>query len=199
MKFTLFSVDTNNDFRKTKNLIKFLSDDEISVFHFTEIDDHLTHVVFNLKDEYLFGTKLSGNHMNMPVNQYINAFYDDISNLVFLELINEKYIDVILKFLEKEEIKISSYQLTNKVIISVLEKLNGFIKKIELYNDDEEEFVYESVKREFILDQIKGENLIISYLLMLCDSNFISLTSTGVVSVNNNDINTLTKFVGAFS
>lgn len=199
MKFTLFSVDTNNDFRKTKNLIKFLSNDEISVFHFTEIDDHLTHVVFNLKDEYLFGTKLSGNHMNMPVNQYINAFYDDISNLVFLELINEKYIDVILKFLEKEEIKISSYQLTNKVIISVLEKLNGFIKKIELYDECEEEFVYESVKRDFILDQIKDENLIISYLLMLSDSNFISLTSTGVVSVNNNDINTLTKFVGAFS
>ncbi|MDQ0169165.1 hypothetical protein [Paenibacillus tundrae] len=199
MKFTLFSVDTNNDFRKTKNLIKFLSDDDISIFHFAEIDDHLTHVVFNLKDEYLFGTKISGHHMNMPVSQYINAFYDDKSNLVFLEFINDKYIDVIQKFLEQEEIKIISYQLTNEVIISVLEKLNGFIKNIELYDNDREEVVYESVKREIILNQIKNENLIISYLLMLSDSNFISLSRTGVVSINNNDIKTLTKFVGAFS
>ncbi|WP_270619775.1 hypothetical protein [Paenibacillus macerans] len=198
MKFTLFSVDAGSDFTKTKHLIKFLSDDELSIFHYVDFNEYLTHVVFHLKDEYLFGTKKSGNQVHMPVNQYINAFFDKRSNLVFLELINEKYCDEVLKFLGVEGIKLHKYTITNNLIIGVLEKLKGFVKSVDVTDENDEEVSYESVKKE-TLQEIIDKECQINHILMLCGSYFVSMTNTGIVSINNNDLDTLTELVGAFT
>ncbi|MNI85475.1 hypothetical protein D3C73_1424740 [compost metagenome] len=80
----------------------------------------------------------------------------------------------------------------------MLEKLKGFVKSVDITDENEEELSYESVKKETLLEII-GEKKLITHILMLCGSYFVSITNTGIVSINNNDLNNLSELVGAFS
>lgn len=197
MKFTLYSVGNTKIFKNIQKMIKFMSNEELSVFHYNEINVGLIHVVFNIKDEYLFGTKKSGNQINMPINQYINTFYDTSSKLLFVEHINEKYCDEVRIFLENQKIKVEKFYINNKVMLETTSTLKGFIKKAEFEDVNQESIYYESIN-EIKLRDIVNEGNIITYLLILVDDIFISLTTKGIVSVSNNDLSYLSEFVKVF-
>ncbi|WP_190932557.1 hypothetical protein [Paenibacillus polymyxa] len=198
MKFTLFSVKNKSSFKNVKNLIKLFSDVDISIFHFNEISEDMVHVVFNIKDEYIFGTKISGNQLNMPMNQYINSFYDSTSGLLFIEYVNERYCDEVSQYLKENNVDLQRYQLTNEIMLKTLTLYNGFIKKVELTDSSGEVFLFEVLSIDVLLDKISDEKTKILSLLMLSNKNFISLTEAGIVSINNNDLDYLTNFVRLF-
>lgn len=200
MKFTIFVIEGNSDFHVLKNMNDSFSNDELTLFHFNDFNQKISHAVFNVKDEYLFGTKLSGNQINVPMNQYINTFYNKNLRLLFIEHINEKYSEEIAKYLKRNMIKNRNVNFDNQSILNITSHYSGFIKKVDLDNDFEDDhIVYESKSVDSLrLELESNTRLTITYLLMLVKDHFVSLSSKGQLSVNNSSLKFLTEFIEDF-
>ncbi|WP_339245703.1 hypothetical protein NST58_01045 [Paenibacillus sp. FSL R10-2796] len=200
MKFTIFVIEGKSDFHVLKSMNDTFSNDELTLFHFNDLNQKIAHAVFNIKDEYLFGTKLSGNHINVPMNQYINTFYNKSLRLLFIENINEKYSEEIAKYLRLNSIQNRTVNFNNQSILNITSHYGGFIKKVDLDDElDEDHITYESKSVDSLrLELESNNNLTINYLLMLVKDHFISLSSKGQLSVNNSTLKFLTEFIEEF-
>lgn len=197
MKFTVYLVDKKSKMDRLKNNSVFMSKDLVSVFHFNLINTGLSHIVFNINDEYMVGTKISGNQLNYPIKQYINSFYHHKSGVFYLENVNEEYNEEILRFLDSENIALKRLEFHTNFILKFLNTFTGHIKKIEFEDKNEESFSFETISQNNLMQHL-SENKKIIYISFLSGDYFISLYRSGLLSVNESDINYLIKFIEDF-
>lgn len=197
MKFSVYKVTSENNFEEIRSHTSILSDNVISVFHYNELNSSIIHVVFNIKDEYHFGSKIGGNQINVPTSQYINSFYNKENNLLFVENTTEKYCDEISNYLFLLNFDNVKHKFINEAFIRALEVYCGSIKKVELVNEYDETENFEVLKSDELIRKLE-ENLNISYLLMLSKDTYISMNDYGTLSINSQDIEQLIKYVGEF-
>lgn len=196
MNFKIFTTKDNKKIKKTfKRTNNFLSKDkEMSIFHSNNFTNCLTHVVFHVPDEYSISSKIGKNSVNMPFSQYVNCFIFKEYGYFLIENITNEYTEEIVNFIYKElKIKLFEVNLTNDIITKVIFKLDGFIKKLD-YTDDEEDFIeLESIK--FDKYNVIQQNYKLDYVLINVDKRFISFNPlAGIVSVDNSDADYLIKF-----
>lgn len=195
MNFTLFEVDNPKRLKKLSvNKVNFFKKQEdIELFHFNEIKDDMFHIVYHIKDEYQVGTKRVGNKMNLPFTQFVNCFFFLENNYFLLEEVLEEYQnDLTAHVQEKANVKIERKALENEHFLSVYSSLAGYIKKLEYKNKDEDDFYLDSVSEEKFKTIIN--EYIVDRLTLSVESQFVSIYSSGKVSVDNSDENYLINF-----
>jgi len=197
MKFSTFKIDKKSEINKAKKSVQIMSKDDTSIFHFNNINEDIIHIVFNLRDEYVWGTKIVGNQMNMPMSQYINTFVQKKTNLMFVEYINDKYSEEIAKYLMEIDIVTERMSFSSETICKILDNYDGYIKQLEMIDPDGEDWSYEAVNTDLLKSKMKIKHTI-SYLLMLSNNLFISIAKKGMISINTSDINTLINFIEDF-
>lgn len=202
MNFSLYKVENTNTknslFNITKQKRSFFKRDQkdVEIFHSNDLNENMVHIVFHIPDEYHFGTKRKGHEVNVPFSQYINAFLFFNSSYFLLELVNEKYNDEIVKYInQKTKMNPKSSNLDKNKFEKIVSNLNGFIKEVVFNTPDEEEEIVNSIKAEKFYD-INRENRVYSVLLSV-ENEFVSLKENGTISVSNSDDEYLIKFTEA--
>jgi hypothetical protein len=198
MRFRILEIDDSKKLLKLSKIKKsfFAKKEDLSLFHFYEIKNNMYHVIFQIADEYLLGTKRSGNYLNVPFSQYINCFFFTNARLILIEDTEEAYIEDIKKFLKEKTNAIANYYEINKNSFEKLVRyLNGFIKKIEYHDKDGDDHEVEFVPIEKFLEI--NLNFTIDYISLNVDQQFISIYRNGKISVDNSDEEYLIKFAGA--
>jgi hypothetical protein len=198
MRFRILEIDDSKKLLKLSKIKKsfFAKKEDLSLFHFYEIKNNMYHVIFQIADEYLLGTKRSGNYLNVPFSQYINCFFFTNARLILIEDTEEAYIEDIKKFLKEKTNAIANYYEINKNSFEKLVRyLNGFIKKIEYHDKDGDDYEAEFVPIEKFLEI--NLNFTIDYISLNVDQQFISIYRNGKISVDNSDEEYLIKFAGA--
>ncbi|MGD7052134.1 hypothetical protein [Sutcliffiella horikoshii] len=199
MKFTLYKLNSKNyPFKQSalKKTFKLFSknDDEISLFNSTYINDGHYHVVFHLSDEHVSSTKKGGIALTVPFSQYINAFV--IEDTFFLESNNKNYTRLIKNYVEKEyDIKLEQFIFNNDYIISLLSLTNGYVKKIETSDINEESETFHGLTIEEIEGISKTKE--ITFINFLFGNVFISVNNeTKSISINTKDEEELLTILG---
>jgi hypothetical protein len=204
MKFLIYliknvKVDKSgaHNFNKIKKRTTIFSNDEVSIFHYNQLNNEIVHTVFNIKDEYQVGTKLSGNQLNFPVTHYINTFFHVNSQRLFIENVNEKYCEEITKYLTTNmDFIIEAVMFDSDYILSVVKQFDAKIKKVELKDKlgEEDYFFEENLSYSFLKEKIM-QNYSIDYISMLIENNFVSIKQSGAISVNCSELEYITKFI----
>ncbi len=196
MRFKIFKTKNAIHFKELSNIKRsFVSEnEELSLFHYFEVEKDLFHVVMHINDEYLLGTKKSGNYMNVPFSQYINCFFLKNSKYFFIEDVGDAYIkDLIAYFTDKTGVTFESFIMTNHQIEKLISQFDAVIKKVEYQDEYEEYFDYENPSHDEFISY--NNELQIDYISILCDSNFISIYKESKVSVDNSDQEYIINFV----
>lgn len=197
MNFNLYKTNDINKLIKLSNKKSklFLKKDDVDLFHVNKLNKDQTHVVFYISDEYRFGTKKSGDRINVPFDQYVNLFIFSNSPFLLIESINEKYSDLIIKYIEaKTHCEINKSILNNTEILNIKNKLNGFIKEFE-YSGPDESFIENNLSNEKF-NSIMETNITVDFLLLNVEEKLLSITANNKISVNNSDEDYLIKFTG---
>lgn len=196
MRFKILKVNKSEKLLKLSKIKRsFLSKNEdLSLFHYFEVEKKLFHVVMHTNDEYLVGTKKNGNYMNVPFSQYINCFFLTTSEYFFVEDVGDAYINDITQYISKNTgAKFDSAILNNNQIESLVSFFSGSIKKVEYQDEDGEYVDYENISHSNFL--FYNSQLDIDYINTLVDSHFVSIYKSGKISVDNNDENYIINFV----
>src|SRR5690625_2782259 len=95
MKFSLLEVEQPKKLNLlSKNRINFfVKKEDVSLFHFNELDNNFIHVVFNISDEYQVGTKKLGSQINYSYSSLINFFYIPNNRYVLFVYIIINYLN----------------------------------------------------------------------------------------------------------
>lgn len=197
MNFNLFQTNNIKKLTKlAKEKPKFLSKkDEVDLFHVNKLNEKQLHLVFYISDEYQFGTKKSGERLNVPFNQYVNTFIFFDSHYFLIESINDKYTELISNYIELQtSSKIIKSKLNNGEISKIASRLEGFIKELE-YSDGEEDYTVESMPSEKLINLLSLD-VNIDFLLLNVEDKLISISNYNKISVNNSDEDYLIKFTG---
>jgi len=195
MRFRIFDVDDQIKLKKLSKVKKsfFSKKEDLSLFHFYEVKKSMFHAVFHITDEYLVGTKKSGNYLNVPFSQYINCFFFSDTKLMLIEEMEDAYLKDITNYLNKKTGSIiNNYTLTKESLKSLVLKFNGLIKKIEYQDDFGDDYESEFMTYEQFLE-INGKYTI-EYISLNVGEQFISLYKNGRVSVDTSDEEFLLKF-----
>lgn len=197
MNFSLLKVDNPNKLKSlSKNKINFFKKvevEDVSLFHFNKIDNDFYHAVFNISDEYQVSTKKLGSQHNYMYSSLINFFFVKNSKYTFLEFINSEYEkEVLLEIKNRAKVEINKYELNNEDILSILNKLNGDIKKLKYITRDEEYKDLDFVSKNdfFKISQFE----VIEEVTILLENQFITITNRGKISVDNSNEEFLIKF-----
>lgn len=195
MIFKIIKVDDQLQLGKLGKLKKSffsLKKDDISLFHYQQVKENMYHVVFHSNDEYLLGTKKIGNQTSVPFSQYINFFFFSNSSYCLIENTDQVYFDEIKNYiLQKTKSKVQEYSLEKEDFHNIVNRLGGFIKKME-YSDGEEDF-----ERNFTsIDEFNkiNDEYSIDYISLNNEEYFISIYKSGKVSVGNSDEEYLIDF-----
>ncbi|WP_454844391.1 hypothetical protein [Priestia megaterium] len=195
MIFKIIKVDDQLQLGKLGKLKKSffsLKKDDISLFHYQQVKENMYHVVFHSNDEYLLGTKKIGNQTSVPFSQYINFFFFSNSSYCLIESTDQVYFDEIKNYiLQKTKSKVQEYSLEKEDFHNIVNRLGGFIKKME-YSDGEEDF-----ERSFTsIDEFNkiNDEYSIDYISLNNEEYFISIYKSGKVSVGNSDEEYLIDF-----
>ncbi|MEW5552131.1 hypothetical protein ABGT22_19700 [Peribacillus frigoritolerans] len=195
MIFKIVKVDDQSRLKKLGKIKKsFLSKkkDDISLFHYQEVKKDMFHTVFHLNDEYLMGTKKIGNQTSVPFSQYINFFFFNNSGFCLIENTDSVYLNEIKNYISKKaQEEIQEYKLSKDDFGNIVNRLGGFIKKIE-YSDGEDDF-----EKDFAsIDDFNliNKDYLIDYVSLNNNEYFISIYKSGKVSVSNSDEDYLINF-----
>lgn len=176
------------------NLFSRKENESVSIFNITNLDNSTKHIVLNISDEFISGTKNTGNNLVVPFSQYVNSFLVD--DVFFIELVNESYENLIVdNFNKKHNAKLIKNELLSSEFIKITEALGGFIKKVEYINDDEDDFTEEAITLTR-LKQIALNNKL-DFLTFLIEDMYITLKSDCTISINTNDQEQLLEIIGA--
>lgn len=196
MEFSLIKIDKPNRLKKlSSNLSGFLASqkEDISIFHYNELDNGLFHVVLNINDEYEIGTKKLGRQHNYPYSSLINLFFLPKYKYALIEYINENYLNDVLNFIRsktKSELEIST--INNSTITNMYNSLSGKVKKIEYTNTEGELFDKDFVDEKMFFDIVKDNN--IDRVTLSIQDRMLSLTSTGKIVIDNSNEKFLINF-----
>ena len=195
MIFKIIKIDDQSRLKKLEKIKKsFLSKkkDDISLFHFQEVKKDMFHTVFHLNDEYLMGTKKIGNQTSVPFSQYINFFFFKNSRFCLIENTDNVYFNEIKNYIStKTQEQIQEYTLNKNDFGNIVNRLGGFIKKIE-YSNGEDDFEkgftsledFNFINKDYFIDYVSLNN----------NEYFISIYKSGKVSVSNSDEDYLIDF-----
>lgn len=195
MNFTLFKVNNPKRLKKlNESKISFFKKHEgIELFHFNKMDLDMCHLVYQIKDEYQVGTKRVGNQINLPFTQFINCFFFSNNEYLLIEEVLKEYQDDVLKHIQKKvNVMIENKEINNIQFLNIQSKLQGFIKKVEYINEDEEDIYLDSISTEK-LKEISSEN-ILDRLTLSIENQYVSIYRNGRISVDNSDEQFLIKF-----
>lgn len=194
MNFIIYRI---NNVKKLNTLVKHKrtiipKKNEIDLFHLNEIKTDFFHMVFHVADEYHFGTRKIGKQINVPFSQYINCFLSLNNPYFIVESIHEYYTKAIIEFIEqKSNSNINSIEISNKMMLLVGNKLDGYVKNIQYTDLECEEHELDSLH----LNQINLDNLKEIYSILYNVKNkFVSLNKNGTISVNNSEEKYLINF-----
>lgn len=196
MRFKLLKVNNSDKLLKLSKIKRsFLSKKEdMSLFHYFEVEQDLFHIVMHINDEYLLTTKKNGNYMNVPFSHYINCFFLKNSHYFFIEDIGDGYINDITAYLSKKtNAEFDSIEFNNKQIEKLISYFPGFIRKVEYKNQYDDFVDYENIT----MNQFQNYNLEldIDFVTFLVNSNFISIYKNGKISVDNSEEEYVINFV----
>jgi hypothetical protein len=195
MIFKILQIDDQSRLKKLEKIKKsFFSKkkDDISLFHYQEVKKDMFHTIFHLNDEYLLGTKKIGNQTSVPFSQYINFFFFTNSCFCLIEDTDLVYLNEIKSYISnKTQAKVQEYTLSKDNFRNIVNRLGGFIKKIE-YSNGEDDF-----EKDFTsIDEFNviNDNYMIDYVSLNNNEYFISIYKSGKVSVSNSDEDYLMNF-----
>lgn len=194
MNFSLFKIDKPKRLKKldSSKVSFFKQHEDVELFHFNEIELNMFHIVYHLKDEYLVGTKRAGKQINLPFTQFINCFFFLDSNYFLMEEVLKEYQnDVIDHIKKKTGVSIDNQQLTNGQFLAIQTELDGFIKKVE-YKDEENDYYLDSISSQKL--QELSDEYTLDRLTILIEDQFLSIYQSGKISVDNSDEAYLIKF-----
>jgi hypothetical protein len=195
MNFSLLKVENPNKLKSlSKNKINFFKKvEDVSLFHFNTIDNDLFHAVFNISDEYQVSTKKLGSQHNYIYSSLVNFFFLQQTNFAFLEYVNSEYQDEVLSEIRnRTKVHISEYELNNKQITLIIDKLEGNIKKVKYITEDEEFKDLDFISKEKLLSISQSNK--IEEVTILLENQFITITNNGRISVDNSEEEFLVKF-----
>lgn len=196
MRFNILQVNDQNKLKKLGGFKKsfFAKKDDINIFHYYEVENEMFHVVFRINDEHLLGTKKRGNYLNVPFTQYINCFFFLKSKLIVIEQIEEAYVYDIAQFIEEKTGSIiSAFKFEKKHFQKMVNFFDGFIKKIEYYDEHEDD--YEIDFADITQFNEINANYNIDYISLNVETQFISLYKSGRISVDNTSEEYLIKLI----
>ncbi|MBX7001871.1 hypothetical protein P9384_02435 [Bacillus pumilus] len=195
MNFSILKVNHSLKLKTLgKNNINFFNKkDDISLFHFNQLDKNMFHVVFNINDIFQTGTKRTGNQHNFTYSSLVNCFFFLDNDYLLIENVTTEYVEDVISHIEqKTKTKIHKVKLSNDQFCSIKNVLDGSIKKLAYVNMDEDDIEHEFVNNdEFlkIIESYKVENMTI-----LAESEYVSIYRMGKISVNNSDDQYLIRF-----
>lgn len=196
MNFILLKVDNPKKLKSlSKNKINFFrKDEDVSIFHYNQMDNGLFHVVFNISDEYVVSTKKLGHQHNFTYSSLSNYFFKLETNYTILEYINNEYLDEVLNEIRKKTKSIISIvEINNGHFLDIYDNLKGKIKKLAYTNQDEEFVELENINQG-TLQKISEENLIDS-ITFFFDNQYVSIKANGKISVDNSNQEYLVGFI----
>lgn len=196
MNFSILKVDKPNKLTSlSRSKINFLNKEEdISLFHFNKFDDDLYHVVFNILDEYQVSTRKLGQQHNHAYSSLVNLFFLADSHYVLIEYINKNFQEeVINELMRRTKVIIESPKLNNELLAILYYDFNGVIKKLN-YTSKDEELLSVDYVNEKDFTEIVSENTVDDFTLLV-ENQFIKVSRTGRISVNNSNENYLVNFV----
>lgn len=196
MNFILLKVDNPKKLKSlSKNKINFFrKDEEISIFHYNQMDNGLFHVVFNISDEYVVSTKKLGHQHNFTYSSLSNYFFDLDTNYTVLEYINNEYLDEILNEIKKKtKSLISIVEIKNDQLLEIYGEFKGKIKKLEYTNQDEELIELDNISQDTL--QKISENNSLDSITFLFDNQFVTIKANGKISVDNSNQDYLVGFI----
>jgi len=195
LNFTLFKVDKPKRLKKldSNKASFFKRHEDVELFHFNEIELNMFHIVYHLKDEYLVGTKRVGNQMHLPFTQFVNCFFFLDSNYFLIEEVLKEYqSDVTNHIQKKTNVTIERQILENDKLLEIQTNLNGFIKKVEYKDEDDDDYYLDAVSSEKLREL--ADDYTLDRLTMLIENQFLSVYHNGKISVDNSSENYLIKF-----
>ncbi|GGN55048.1 hypothetical protein [Oceanobacillus indicireducens] len=199
MNFTLHKLKAES-FPKQKGIIKkswqlfSKKEEDVSLFNWNEIEKNKFHIVFHISDEYISRTKKGGNEKVLPFSQYINAFL--IEDNFFIETNNKNYLSLIINFLKTEhKLDPISMEIDNELLLEIIKQTNGFLKKFEYVNDEDNDFFEENLKYETLIKILNTPGNEFEFVNFLYKNTFISIYRNGKISINSNDEDELLQII----
>lgn len=201
MNFDIYKAPNGLDIKKiTKKTssfwIKRNHNSEIELFHLNKISKEMVHCVFFISDEYQIGAKKSGSQISIPFNQYVNTFIFPEKGFIFVEFINNPYIElVIAEYRKIFKTEFSQYTFSNHEMEKIKTSLKSTITTIEYKNLLDDEIFSLETKKEIsnAMPILFSENNSISYLLLNINNNLVSIKENRVISISNDNDEFLTS------
>lgn len=198
MNFSVLKVDNSPKLKILgKNRINFFNKkDDISLFHFNQLDKNMFHVVFNINDIFQTGTKRTGNQHNFSYSSLVNCFFFLDNNYLLIENITAEYVDDVIRHIEqKTKTNIDKTRISNKQFSSIKDALEGIIKQLEYVNEDGDDIYLDFVSNDLFSNII--ENYKVEKITILAEIEYVSIYKKGKISVNNSDDQYLIRFTRA--
>lgn len=195
MKFSLLKIDDTSKLKKlSKNKRSFFyKEEDVTLFHYNVLENGLYHAVFNVNDEYQVGTKKLGKQYNLSYSSLVNFFFLEKNKYAFIEHTNDQFRNEVISYIEnRTKSNIKLFELDNKIIMKIFNTFDGTVKKIEYTNEYEELLDKDFVNTKELNDIANSYE--IDRITFLVENQYLSLTKSGNVIVDNSDENFLINF-----
>ncbi len=151
MNFFIFELDNPQKLSKLarKKINFFSKPDEISIYHYNQIQINMFHIVYHINDEYQLGTKRLGKQVNLPFREFINCFFFLDNSFFLMEETLDIYKEEILSHIKSHtKVDISNKVFNNCEFEKIRTSLSGYIKTLEYIDQDDNNQYLESTTVE---------------------------------------------------
>lgn len=195
MNFSMFELDNPAKLSKLaqKKINFFSKPDEVSIYHYNQIQKNMFHIVYHINDEYQLGTKKLGRQVNLPFREFINCFFFLDNHYFLMEETLDIYKEEILQHIKSHtKVTIANKVFKNVDFERILLRLSGFIKSVEYIDKEDNNQYLDSTSLESF--RLLIDDTTIDRLTIIVKDRFISIYKKGKISVDNSDENYLIQF-----